>query len=150
MGVALVRKLVEGGGQGSSRATGVHCVRWNSAGTYAMSVGVDGVARLWNPATGALVHAYDRAGHPLRTVAVAPDSSAYLAGGGGDKAAMLVDVATGTVVRRLRGHAGMVNAVAFGAGGAILATASFVWRTSGGGQLAHTFASLASFAHCWD
>ncbi len=46
----------------------------------------------------------------------APDNATF-ASAGGDKAVLIWDVASGTVVRRLQGHFGKVNAVKYGGGG---------------------------------
>jgi mitogen-activated protein kinase organizer 1 len=62
----------------------------------------------------------------------APDNATF-ASGGGDKAVLLWDVASGTVIRRLQAHFGKINAVKFGgsggagkdAGASVLVSGSF-------------------------
>lgn len=46
----------------------------------------------------------------------APDNASF-ASCGGDKAVLVWDVSSGTILRRLQGHFGKVNVVKFGGGG---------------------------------
>ncbi len=47
----------------------------------------------------------------------APDNATFTSAGG-DKAVLIWDVSSGTIIRRLQGHFGKVNAVKFGGSGA--------------------------------
>lgn len=62
---------------------------------------------------------YEAHGYEVLDIAVADDNARF-ASVGGDKAVFLWDVATATTLRRLSGHSGKCNAVAFAAQGDVL------------------------------
>ena len=76
----------------------------------------DRLVRLFNPATAALVQAYDGHGHSVLDVAVTADNARF-ASVGGDRAVFVWDVAAARTIRRYGGHEGRVNAVAWGGDG---------------------------------
>lgn len=107
-------------------------VRYTRDGTYCMSCGADRKIMLWNPAraaekTGALlIKEYSGPhGKEVASVAIAKDCARF-ASCGGDAKAFVWDVSTGSVLKRLEGHGGRVNAVEFAAiDEAVLATAAY-------------------------
>ncbi|XP_004450305.1 WD repeat domain-containing protein 83 [Dasypus novemcinctus] len=90
-------------GQGAVRA-----VRFNVDGNYCLTCGRDKTLKLWNPLRGTLLRTYSGHGYEVLDAAGSFDNS-NLCSGGGDKAVVLWDVASGQVVRKFRGQAG-VNA----------------------------------------
>lgn len=78
-------------------------VRWAPNGRHAITAGKDRTVRLWNPATGMLVKAYEHFAREVRSAA-AEESGARIAACGADKGVVLTDVQTGRLIRRLRGH----------------------------------------------
>lgn len=106
-------------------------VRYTSDGLYCMSCGADRKVVLWNPsrsadATGCLVIKEYIGPHSreVSSVAIAKDSARFTSCSGNN--AYVWDVSTGAVVKRLEGHAGVVNDVAFaGLDDGLLVTASY-------------------------
>jgi hypothetical protein len=85
--------------------------------------GIDGTARLWDPATGEQLRTLTGHIGTVQGVAFSPDGT-LLATVGEDETARLWDVATGASVRTLTGHTGTVHGAAFSPDGTLLATAS--------------------------
>ena len=97
---------------------------FNATGSYALTGGVDRVICLWNPYrppynsatedTGALLLKRYR-GHNMdvRDLAVARDSS-RIASVGGDRFAVLWDVESGEILRKVYGHESSLSSVRFG------------------------------------
>jgi len=79
--------------------------RWLASGSDERSV------RIWDPATGALLHALE--GHTGRVWALAADPQGrWLASGSEDKTVRVWDPATGTLLHALEGHSDRVSALA--------------------------------------
>ena len=82
----------------------------------------DGIIRLWDAGTGALIRTL--IGHTgwISRVAFSPDGNTIASGGWGDNTVGLWDVGTGTLIRMFTGHTGSVREVAFSPDGNILAS----------------------------
>jgi len=95
---------------------------FDPAGRYVATGSLDGTARLWDAASGRLLHVL---GHEQRVthVGFAPDGG-LLATASADRSVRLWDVETGEPRATLRGHTGQINRVAFTADGAELVSAS--------------------------
>ena len=114
-------------------------IAFSPDGHLLATVGGDGTARLWDPATGQ--HLRTLTGHagPLTGAAFGPDGH-LLATAGADRTARLWDPATGDQLRTLTGHTGRLTGVAFSRDGHLLATASAdrttrLWDPATGEQL---------------
>ncbi len=92
-------------------------------GRWIASASVDKTARIWERATGRLVHTLTSSDE-VDCVAFSPDSKT-LAWGGKDKIIHLVEVATGTERAALTGHTDSVRALAYRPDGAELASVSY-------------------------
>lgn len=90
--------------------------------TWLASASFDRSVKLWETATGRLLHTLDHTGNVL-DVACSPDGR-RLASCGEDKTVRIWDPATGREVLCLRGHTGMCGCVAFSPDGRRLASAS--------------------------
>jgi WD40 repeat protein len=101
----------------------------------------DNTVRLWDVASGDLLHTLEGHTGSVSSVAFAPDGKA-LASGSGDDTVRLWDVASGELLHTLEGHTYMVNSVAFAPDGQTIATASYddtvqLWDVENG-ELLHT------------
>ena len=84
----------------------------------------DKTAKVWNTATGALIHTFSGHTASIYAVAYSPDGS-QVATASGDDTARLWNVSTGQVVQTFTGHSNTVYAVAFSpTNGQLLATGS--------------------------
>jgi mitogen-activated protein kinase organizer 1 len=89
---------------------------------------VDRTIRLWNPSTGKEIKSYTSGGGGHAREIVGLDIShdnARFASCGADQAVFVWDVSAGTIVRKMTGHFGKINCVAFSAEGNVLASAGF-------------------------
>jgi len=109
-------------------------------GTLAATGGWDGFARIWNLATGALVHEFRHGGLYVHSVAFSPDGQ-LLATGSDDPAGyvQLFNVATGQQQAVLSGHADAVLSVIFSHDGRKLLTSSYdktarIWNLAQPGE----------------
>ena len=92
-------------------------------GRSAASAGLDGIVRLWDLESGALLRELERSGGVLWTVAFDP-SGRYLAAGGQGGALWIWPLAGGASTRIATDHAGALTAVRFDPSGGVLATAA--------------------------
>lgn len=94
----------------------------------------DRTLRLFNPITGNVIQTYSAHGYQVLDLAVAEANDRFISVGG-DKTVFLWDVATAQTLRRWSGHAGRVNACAFGGeGDSVIVSGSFdstvkIWDT---------------------
>jgi WD40 repeat protein len=91
-------------------------------GSLLVSGGEDRVARVWDMATGNVLHLLGGHTRPVRACAFSPDGAA-LATTSADGGVRLWNTATGVLQHDLRGHAGAAVACAFSPDGMRLATA---------------------------
>ncbi|KRX99699.1 WD repeat domain-containing protein 83 [Trichinella pseudospiralis] len=108
------------------KQSAIRAVRFNVDGGYCMTCGSDKTVKLWNPHrgdSGLLLKTY--AGHGYEVLdARSSHDNAHIASSGSDKQVLLWDVGSGRIVRKFRGHAGSVNAVAFNNESSVLMSAS--------------------------
>ncbi|KRY16595.1 WD repeat domain-containing protein 83 [Trichinella patagoniensis] len=108
------------------KQSAIRAVRFNVDGGYCMTCGSDKTVKLWNPHrgdSGLLLKTY--AGHGYEVLdARSSHDNAQIASSGSDKQVLLWDVGSGRIVRKFRGHAGSVNAVAFNNESSVLMSAS--------------------------
>ena len=102
-------------------------VVWSPAfspdGTRVMTASWDGVARLWDAASGEMVAALE--GHEgMLTSAEFNSDGTHMVTASSDGTARLWDVATGEELHRLVGHEGLVNTAVFSSDGTFVVTAS--------------------------
>ncbi|QJW99569.1 protein kinase domain-containing protein [Frigoriglobus tundricola] len=95
-------------------------VSYVPGGTTALLASLDGTARLWDLASGAVVRTFSCGKQAVWTAAVSPDGRWVATGGGGalraqswDYAVRIWDLATGRQVHELTGHTGDVRQLAF-------------------------------------
>src|SRR5262249_44879510 len=86
------------------------------------SVDIDGIVRIWDPATGKEVFSFRSHADTNMALAYRPDGRFLALGRTG--AVSILDPATGREVATLRGHAGLVTSVAFSPDGQRLAAAA--------------------------
>jgi WD40 repeat protein len=118
--------------------------------TFASGSG-DGTIKIWEVASGRVLHTLRRHTDAVLSVAFAPDG-ATLASGSRDKTIKIWEVASGRVLYTLRGHTAAVWSVAFAPDGTMLASGSGddtikIWEVAGGRELhtlyGHTAAVLS-------
>lgn len=76
----------------------VHCVRYNSGGSYVLSSSADKTIRIWNPNTGACIKTFAAHGKAVLGISVSPDNAKF-ASGSADRSVFLWDVSTGATIR---------------------------------------------------
>jgi len=93
-------------------------------GKILASASSDWTVRLWDTASGKLLHALDGHRGAVNSLVYSPDDKA-LASAGSDKTVRLWDAASGKQLRTLDGHQGAVNSLAYSPDGKTLASAGF-------------------------
>jgi mitogen-activated protein kinase organizer 1 len=104
----------------------IHALAFSSgSGQYLLTGSADRTVKLLNPATRRQIQSYQAHGYEVLDIAVSGDNARF-ASVGGDKTVFLWDVATAQTLRRFNGHAGRINACAFGGDeDSVLCTGSF-------------------------
>ncbi|KAI7908151.1 WD40-repeat-containing domain protein [Cokeromyces recurvatus] len=102
----------------------VNAVRYNTNGQYCLSGGRDRTVRLWNSATGLMLHTYNGHGRDVLGLAVSNDN-AKIASCGVDRSILLWDVSSGEILRRYTAHWERVNSVDFNDDSTVLVSGSF-------------------------
>ncbi|KHJ43770.1 WD domain, G-beta repeat protein [Trichuris suis] len=110
-------------------------------GNYCLTSGGDKTIKLWNPHRdncGLLLKTYSGHGYEVLDARSSHDN-AQIASCGTDKQVLLWDVETGRILRKFRGHAGCVNAIAFNKDSSVVISGSLdgtvrAWDAKGRGQ----------------
>jgi WD40 repeat protein/tRNA A-37 threonylcarbamoyl transferase component Bud32 len=109
-------------------------VAFSPDGTRLVAAGGDGVAQIWDAATGQEIRALRGQGGPVHAVTFSPDGH-HLATASQDGAVRVWEASTGAQIRALRGHAGAVRGLAYGPGGRLASAgddkAVRVWDPAG-------------------
>ncbi|CAK9303080.1 unnamed protein product [Gordionus sp. m RMFG-2023] len=101
----------------------VRAVRYSADGNYCLTSGSDKTIALWNPYKNLKIKTYEGQGFESLDVRASQDNSKF-ACCGMDKNVRCIDVATGKVLRKFRGHAGRVNCVTFNDDSSVLLSGS--------------------------
>ncbi len=96
-------------------------VAFSADGTRLATAGADGEVRVWDAATGRLLHRLVGHGNVVVGIAFDPECRRLVSASGQE--VRVWDLATGEELLVLRGHAGKVRGVAFSGDGRLLATA---------------------------
>ncbi len=118
---------------------GAAAIRFSPDGTQFVTVGSDGLVRIWDAETGAELLTFLGNEDGLRSVTYSPDGT-LLATGSNGETATLWDAETGEELFSLPGHPVRVSSVAFNPDASLLATAAFggtvkVWDVTNGEEL---------------
>ncbi|PJF47708.1 MAG: hypothetical protein D6709_04255 [Chloroflexi bacterium] len=113
--------------------------RFSSDGRYLLTAGRDGVARLWDIASGEVITALRGHLGQVTRVAFSP-TGGQIATASTDRTARIWNLGTGRIITVLAGHTGIVNDVAFSPNGELLVTGSAdrtvrVWDLASGALL---------------
>ncbi|HYX70703.1 MAG TPA: WD40 repeat domain-containing protein, partial [Terriglobales bacterium] len=127
-------------------ATAIWAVAFSPDGRRVATGGYDHQVKIWNAATGTLLHVMAGHSEPVQAVAFSADGS-VLASSGDDMTVRLWDASSGKLLHLLRGHTAEVRKLAFGAEGGWLASVSAdgttrIWDV-GSGELLATLVTLA-------
>jgi RNA polymerase sigma factor (sigma-70 family) len=112
-------------------------IAFSPDGKVLAAAGADSTTRLWDAATGKLLHVLRGHKDRITCLAYGPDGK-YLATGGIDKQLILWDAATGKALRTFDAHRGWLESVCFSPDGRVLASAA-VWAGEGGQAMPETF-----------
>jgi WD40 repeat protein/serine/threonine protein kinase len=103
---------------------GVVAAAFRPDGKTVLTGGTDGIARLWDPATGQELRRLQGHTRAVRAVAFSPDGTTIVTGGT-DGTARLWEGETGRCLHRLCGHTDEVRAAVFGPDGRLVLTGSW-------------------------
>jgi WD40 repeat protein len=112
---------------------------FSTDGSFLVTLDAGGTARIWNAATGGLVHLLESGSAPLAAAAF-NHSGDRAAIASTDGSVRVWDVQKGTCIAELRGHTAAVNSVMFSSDGSRLVTASEdstvrIWDARNGASL---------------
>lgn len=113
----------------------ITCLRYSPDSNILASTSLDGSAKLWNAATGELIHSLEGHTRPVHGIAFSPDGR-RVASASRDTLVKLWDVATGSPVLTLRGHPEGVLGVDWSADGSQIISVGYgsnviVWNGQG-------------------
>jgi WD40 repeat protein len=115
----------------------VTCVAYSPDGTRFASASADQTVKVWDLATGQVVHTLTGHGGVVRSVAYSPDGTRIVSGGGEDGMITVWDAANGDRLLKFKAHNGWTNSVAFSPDGSRVASggedqAVRVWDVASG------------------
>src|SRR5712692_7744310 len=118
----------------------VDSVAFSPDGRYVLTGSADGIARLWETASGKPLASYQGHTGSVNSVACSPDGRCVLTGSN-DRTARLWETASGKPLATYQGHTGLVRSVAFSPDGRCVLTGSAdstarLWETASGKPLA--------------
>jgi WD40 repeat protein len=128
--------------QGGNNGAHVECVAFSPDGRRAASGGAEGLAFVWDAATGRLLRRLQGHENPVTAIAFAPDGRTVATASGSpenhkEQTVRLWEVATGQERRRFAGHQAQVTSIVFARDGLTLISGSedgtaLVWDVTGG------------------
>ena len=141
--LAAWRGELHGVRQVMTHPCGLHALAISADGGRIATGGVDGIVRIWEPVTGAIVDSLDLQ-QRVYCLAFSPDSECLLAGT--KKTAWLWDAKENLGIRELSGHDRIVRSVAFSPDGTRLVTGSAdstarVWNADTGDSIGKSASS---------
>ena len=101
----------------------VYSVVYSPDGAQIASGSLDYTVRIWDAATGALLHTLQGHTDPVTSVAYSPDGK-YIVSGSWDRTVRIWDAATGELLNTLKGHRNWVTSVAYSPDGTHIASGS--------------------------
>ncbi len=102
----------------------VYTVAWSPDGTQIASGGRDGLARLWDAATGADVFIYRGHTRSVNAVAWSPHGGSFIASGSNDNTVQIWEAGTGRLQQRYSGHSNYVGTLVWSPDGTLIASGS--------------------------
>lgn len=123
----------------SSHEGGVSRLAFSNDGKWLVTAGYDGIAILWDIATGREIHAFRGHTSPIYAMTISHDSK-WLVTGGPDTTIRLWDLATGKEVRVFKGHTHEVRSLSMSSDGRWLASSAYdetarLWDVAGGKEV---------------
>ena len=113
------------------------CIICLATGAYLLTGGQDKEVSLFNVHSGSLISTFSGCGYTVNDLSISPGGGTFLTGAG--RTLHLWDTAGQRILRRFTGHQERINAVAYGAGDSIAASASYdrtvrLWDVRGSGR----------------